>query len=256
MHDPKETVKSSILRAQSELDAALETLAQFDGNKADRVAFAAHELNNYLTVSGGAIELLTLTLENHPDPDVGIWLEGLRHATDLMSHRVRSFLYGPQDEEVKLSLSNIDFTKMVRRASGFYSRIAHRKNINITVISGQSEITIWSDRVAIAAVLDNLLSNAVKYSEPGCEIWVAIESDANSVTCSVRDEGRGLTAAEQERLFVPGSKLGPAPTGGEKSSGYGLAVAKSLVERIGGSIGCESEQGKGTSFYFTLPLRV
>src|SRR5205085_12319122 len=95
---------------------------------------------------------------------------------------------------------------------------------------------VWTDRVALAAVLDNRLSNAVKYSEPGKRVWVRLRAEADHVVCSVQDEGPGLSPADQENLFQRGVRLSAVPTGGEPSTGYGLAVAKELVGNLGGAL--------------------
>jgi two-component system, sensor histidine kinase LadS len=73
------------------------------------------------------------------------------------------------------------------------------------------------------------------------------------VLVRVRDEGPGVSVAEQARLFQHGVRLSAQPTGGEPSSGYGLAVAKQLVEQLGGTIACESPPGQGATFTVSLP---
>jgi signal transduction histidine kinase len=112
---------------------------------------------------------------------------------------------------------------------------------------------VRADRVAVAAVLDNLLSNAVKYSPPGTAVHVQVRGEGDGVVCEVRDSGPGLSPEDQARLFRRGVRLTPTPTSGEPSSGYGLAVAKELVEGLGGRIWCESAVGHGSCFAFRLP---
>jgi signal transduction histidine kinase len=112
----------------------------------------------------------------------------------------------------------------------------------------------WTDRVAVAVVLDNLLSNALKFSENGKQIWVKVSQEQDHVVCTVRDEGPGLSAEDQSRLFQKGVRLSNAPTGEEPTTGYGLAIAKDLVEKLGGSIWCESYPGRGTAFHVRLPV--
>ena len=107
--------------------------------------------------------------------------------------------------------------------------------------------------MAVAAVMDNLLSNAVKYSFPGKQIWVQMRGEVTSVVCSVRDEGPGLNQEDQAKLFQRGIRLSSVPTGGESSSGYGLAVAKELIDKLGGDLWCESTLGAGACFSFRLP---
>jgi two-component system sensor histidine kinase/response regulator len=107
--------------------------------------------------------------------------------------------------------------------------------------------------VAVAAVLDNLLSNAVKYSFPGKKIWVQLRGEMTTVVCSVRDEGPGLSREDQAKLFQRGIPLSSVATGGESSSGYGLAVAKELIDKLDGDLWCESTLGAGACFSFRLP---
>ncbi|MCA1732356.1 MAG: ATP-binding protein, partial [Acidobacteria bacterium] len=114
-------------------------------------------------------------------------------------------------------------------------------------------IAIWADGVALGVALDNLLSNAVKFSDPGTTIDVSLRRTEQELICEVRDQGPGLSEADRARLFVRGVQLGPKPTGGESSSGHGLAVARSVVESLGGRLWCESTEGKGSSFMISLP---
>src|SRR5262249_30289297 len=115
-------------------------------------------------------------------------------------------------------------------------------------------VDIWTDRVAVAAVLDNFLSNAIKYSSRGGRVWVRLEKKGEYAVCSVRDEGPGLNLEDQRRVFQPGERLTPRPTAGEAPAGYGLSVAKELTEKLGGEISCESSPGKGSTFSIRLPL--
>jgi two-component system sensor histidine kinase/response regulator len=80
-----------------------------------------------------------------------------------------------------------------------------------------------------------------------------VRGEQGGAVCSVQDEGPGLSQEDQARLFQRGVRLTPRPTGGEASTGYGLAVAKELIERLGGTIWCQSELGQGACFSFRLP---
>jgi signal transduction histidine kinase len=147
----------------------------------------------------------------------------------------------------------------VQKVCSYYQRIADHKDIHLidNIDNSLGEVPpVWTDRVAVAAVLDNLLSNAIKYSPPGKRIWTQVRRDQDSVVCGVQDEGPGLSQEEQARLFQRGVRLSPVPTGGEPSTGYGLAVAKELSERLRGAIWCVSTPGQGACFLFRLPIAV
>jgi signal transduction histidine kinase len=251
--EPKEMVASAIARAQADLAEALAELEKVPAFDPGSVAFVAHALNNFLTVTGGTVELLVEHLGGGADPQVRVWLDGVRHATDLMARTVAHLGTASTTTGAQLRLEKVDLPLLVRRACTHYQRAADRKGIRITVDPAEGVPPVWIDRVVAAAVLDNLMSNAVKYSPPGGEVQVRVRGEAGFGVCEVRDQGPGLSPADQARLYRRGVRLTPVPTGGEPSTGYGLAVAKEMVERLGGEIGCESVLGQGCRFSFRLP---
>jgi signal transduction histidine kinase len=157
------------------------------------------------------------------------------------------------DWDAQLRFETVELPVMVHHFSNFYQRIANRKQIHCLVGSEVDVPSVWTDRAVTAAVLDNLFSNAVKYSPPGKQIWVQVSAKGDWVICTIRDEGPGLSEGDQGKLFQRGARLTPKPTGGESSTGYGLAVAKEFVDRLGGAIWCESVLGQGSCFSFRLP---
>jgi signal transduction histidine kinase len=254
MTDPREKVSESILEAQARLDQALEELEHLPAFDAGTIAFAAHALHNYLTVISGTAELIARSLKGHPDPDVQRWLEGLQRTTEVMSHTVNQMLGTAANGGPAPARERVDLPLLVRRVTSYYERLAARKRIHITVEIGGPVPPALGDRLAIAATLDNLISNAVKFSDPGKRITLAVHARQDRVVCSVKDEGPGLSPEDQAKLFQRGARLTPRPTAGEPSTGYGLAVAKELVEKQGGRIWCESRLGHGAQFSFELPL--
>jgi two-component system, sensor histidine kinase LadS len=249
----KEQATAAILRAQAELEQALGELAKMPAFDPGTVAFSAHALNNYLSVTGGTVELLLWSLAEHPNPQIRKWLEGLGHVTELMRHAVSRLMTSSAPKDAGLRFLKWDLAPLVRRACNYYQRIADRKNIFIVCEPTIDIPPVWTDPVAVAAVMDNLLSNAVKYSVPGKQIWVQVRGEVTSVVCSVRDEGPGLNPEDQAKLFQRGVQLSSVPTGGESSSGYGLAVAKELIDKLGGDLWCTSTLGAGACFSFRLP---
>src|SRR5262249_46437221 len=215
----KDEIVTSLQAAQAELDKALGNLAQLPAFDASRVQFAAHTLSNYLTVIAGGVELLQLHLNNHPDEQTHLWLERLKHATTLMTHTVLGLMNAPAAEREAFLWEKVDLPTLVQRACMHYRHSADHKQIAISVEPDVPVPFVWTDRVAVAAVLDNLLSNAVKYSPPQKRIWVQVTDAPAHLVCTVRDEGPGLSAEEQARLFQRGVRLSPVPTGGEPSTG-------------------------------------
>ena len=253
MQEDKNQIVSGILRARSELEEVLSELEKLPPVSESSVHFAAHALSNYLTVTGGTVDLLQVMLAEHPDPKVLTGLEALQRATSLMMHTVSQLVNAQTDQDAEMRFEKVEMPLMAQRFRFYYQRIADQKQIQCLAVSTVDVPPVWTDRVATAAALDNLFSNAVKYSPPGKRIWVEVVAQQNGVVCSVRDEGPGLSQEDQTKLFQRGKTLTPKPTGGEPSTGYGLAVAKQLIEKVGGTIWCESVLGQGACFSFRLP---
>ncbi len=249
----QEQVTASILRAQAELDQALRELDKMPALAPETVAYSAHALNNYLTVTGGTVELLLRSLAGHPNPQIKHWLEGLGHVTELMRHTVSQLMATSPPKDAKLRFLKWDAALLIQRACNYYQRIADPKNIFIVYESAANVPPVWTDPVAVGAVMDNILSNAVKYSFPGGRILVKVWDEITSAVCSVCDEGPGLSQEDQTKLFQRGVRLSAVPTGGETSNGYGLAVAKELIDKLGGDLWYESAPGGGSCFSFRLP---
>jgi signal transduction histidine kinase len=253
MPEAKEQIVSAIVRARKELEEALYELEKLPAVSQSSVSFVAHALNNFLNITTGTVDLLMLTLADHPDPQIRTWLEALQQATNLMMHTISQLMTTSTAPNTALRFEPVDLPIMLKRFAAYYQRIADRKQIRCVSESEGDLPSVWTDRVTIAVVLDNLFSNAVKYSPPGKTIRAQLSAKPDGVVCSVRDEGPGLSQGDQSKLFQRGVLLTPRPTGGESSAGYGLAVAKEFIEKLGGTIWCESLLGQGACFSFRLP---
>jgi signal transduction histidine kinase len=254
MTSPRNQVLASIQQARAELETALSNLELLPAVDSRTIVFIAHALNNFLTVNRATSELLLVSLKDYPDPQVRLRLEGMVHVNKLMTNIASRLMSNSGTGDAQLLLRKADLVALAQTACEFYQRLADRKQISILFSSGEDVPSAWTDLAAVAAVLDNLLSNAVKYSEPGKRVWVQIRGEGTSIVCSVHDEGPGLSEQDQAKLYQRGVRLTPVPTAGEPTMGYGLAVAKELVDRLGGELSCESQLGLGATFSFRLPI--
>jgi signal transduction histidine kinase len=253
--DGKSEAAAAIERARTELGEALARLAELPSLDSDRLSYAAHALSNYLMVVSTSTRLLAIALSQRPDIDIRDRLDALNHATNLMKQLVRQLLVPRGDDDPDLLFSLTDIAKLVRWACDEYDPIAAVKNISIKRDICSGAVMVWTDRVAVGAVLDNLLSNAVKYSAPGGTVSVHVDHSSEEGIVSITDTGPGITEAEAARLFTRGGKLSHRPTAGESSTGYGLAIAKDLIDALGGRIWFEKAADGGATFSFTLPMR-
>jgi signal transduction histidine kinase len=131
--------------------------------------------------------------------------------------------------------------------------LADRKKITLSTEVAAELPALALDRERIGQVLDNLLSNAFKYSASNTTTFLQVRTAPNGIEFSVRDQGQGLGPDEIPKLFGAFQRASAKPTGGEDSTGLGLCICKKIVEAHGGKIGVESEIGRGSRFWFTLP---
>jgi len=219
-----------------------------------------HTANNALFIVSVNLELLTRHLASSGETqsrEVTRLLGVLKEKTKEIAEINRQVLSGDDSEDdgpLYRIHSFISFRSVIQRAVTNYDDVAREKSIRITwTLPESAAIAIWSDGVALGVALDNLLSNAIKFSGPETTVDVSLRREEQALVCAVRDEGPGLSESDRAHLFERGVQLGPKPTGGESSSGHGLAVARSVVESLGGRLWCESVEGKGSCFLISLP---
>ncbi|WP_437821133.1 ATP-binding protein [Sorangium sp. So ce1078] len=155
---------------------------------------------------------------------------------------------------VALRAQDADLGGLIASAVSLNEHGAGRKGIAMAVDVPAGLPRVRCDVERIEQVLSNLLSNAFKFSHPGTTVTVRARRLGPAVEVMIEDEGLGIRPEEIGGLFRKFRRTSTQTTGGEKSTGLGLSICKNLVERHGGTIRVESELGRGTRVFFTLPL--
>lgn len=251
MMDAKTRAAASITQARIELDRALLEMDAIRTLDPALIGAVAHALSNYISVTAATVEMLQLTLKDYQDAEVATWLDGIRHAADLMQHSVGRLVSASTPHDFPLKLEHVDLRVLMERGCEYYRRRATPRGVTITVQSIARVPLVWGDRVAIAVVADNLLANAVKVSPPHSTIAVQLMAEAGYAICTVRDAGPGLNADEQQQLFHKDMLVRAANP--DSGAGFGLAIAHEFVRRMDGELWCESEPDNGARFSFKLP---
>jgi PAS domain S-box-containing protein len=147
-----------------------------------------------------------------------------------------------------LPLTEDSITKLLDQAKS--------KKIGITC-SIPNELNIYADINVFQSIVRNLVSNAIKFTPRGGNIFIsAIKTDGPWIEMSVKDSGIGMSAEMVENLFKLDSQSNRKGTMGEPSTGLGLILCKGFIEKQGGRIRVESQEGKGSVFYFTMPCMI
>jgi two-component system sensor histidine kinase/response regulator len=250
-------LNNELLVAQRELRKKNILLEKINEQKNYLLGMAAHDLRNPLgiiqTYSDFLIEEIAALL-NREQLDL---IESIKSSSEFMLHLVNEMLDFSNIEsgKVKLNLEKTDLVELVGHNIQLNKSFSEKKNIKIVYNSENTIPPMIIDKYKIQQVLNNLVSNAIKFSYPDTKIEVSVRRKENNVIISVRDEGQGIPGNELVKLFTPFEKTSVKSTGGERSTGLGLAIAKKIVDSHNGTIWVESEVGKGSVFYIQLPLK-
>ena len=117
------------------------------------------------------------------------------------------------------------------------------------------EQKVYADRPTTTTIIRNLLSNAIKFTHPGGKIAVWAEKETENLITGISDTGVGIEKDKLESIFQMGDKASATGTSGEQGTGLGLILCKEFIELNKGSIWAESQPGKGSTFYFSLPVK-
>lgn len=118
----------------------------------------------------------------------------------------------------------------------------------------KADTSVFADGKMLLSVVQNIVSNAIKHSKKGGKITVSAKKKEDKIIVQIKDEGAGMSKQLQKELFTPQMKTLSSARKENKGAGIGLLLVKGFLEKNEGEIWVESEEGKGTSFYFTLPI--
>lgn len=253
----------NVARAQYAEQSAREQrdLARKAGQEKSAVlALATHDLKHPLGIITDSAAHLIAHKRAAPDPatvqdDLSI-LETIHDSAQHMSEVVRRILAqeGLADVDETPPLLPVDLTDLVNDVLASNRSAARRKAITLVENIAADQHTT-GDPIRLREAFDNYVSNAIKYSPAERSITVCLEPlpDGAGHRFSVHDQGPGLTAEDQAKLFGKFQTLSAQPTAGESATGLGLSIVKTVIEKHGGTVGCDSVPGAGACFWLNLP---
>lgn len=235
-------------------DAAEEAAAL----KSQLLELASHDLKAPLVGTMMTAELIAE--ESIDRPTIRERANALHAESQRMLGLVQDLLDSSAAESGRLALQRepLNLAALAADVAETFADRAARKSQRIEVVAddGSGAALIDGDAARVRQVLENLVSNALKFSPASTTTRLAVRRTASStIRLEVRDEGPGLTAEDRAGLFQRFRRLSATPTGGEPSTGLGLAVARDLVIALGGRLDVESEPGKGATFFVEFPAK-
>ena len=243
-----------ILSEQQKL--LVEQLSKANQAKNRFLGMAAHDLRNPLASIRGIAEFLREGAVGPLTADQLELIETIHGASTSMLDMVNELLDVATIEsgELKLNRGPHDLAELVSKSVAMINREAGKKGTQVVIEQSAGTVIAQIDLAKMKQVVDNLLSNGVKYSPPGSTITAAVARDEANGTLSfaVRDQGPGIPENERDKLFKDFSRLSSQPTGGEKSTGLGLAICRKIVDAHQGTIVAENLPQGGCEFRVTL----
>lgn len=220
------------------------------------LGIAAHDLRNPIGVIKGYARLMLDGVLGEIGDQQGEFLQSIDQQCRKMLRLINDFLDVSAIEagKLELRLQPVGLAEFLRETTASNQPLASAKRIELIEDWPANLPQIIMDPNRTEQVLNNLISNAIKFSHSETRVTVSAESSDAEAIVSVRDQGQGIPKADQSKLFSEFGRVGVQPTGGEKSTGLGLAIARRMIEAHGGRIWVDSQPGRGSLFSFALPI--
>ena len=227
-----------------------EQVKSLSDKKDEFIALASHELKTPLTTIKGYLQVLG---KKDSDPMSKLFLNKSLYQVEKLNSLIEDLLNMSRIEAGRLDFNLEVFdirALLVEILETFsYSATTHEVIENL----GDEPVFVNGDKQRIEQAVLNLLTNAIKYSPGADKVYLSLEVQGKRVTVRVRDEGMGLTRGQKEQLFTRFYRA--ENTKGISGLGLGLYLTKQIIDRHNGEIQVSSEYGKGSEFYFSLPIR-
>lgn len=221
--------------------------------KNDFIGMVSHELKTPLTSITAFIQLLNQKLNGHQDQFIPSALSKTYIQVRKMTSMINGFLNVSRLESGKIDLVKkpFDLGELIHEVVDESRLIISSHQFDMTSDAG---LIVEADRDKIGSVISNLLSNAVKYSPVGTLITIRCTRENGSARVSVRDQGIGVEPGDLDKLFERYYRVSSNDTQHIAGFGIGLYLSAEVIKRHDGEIWAESEKGKGSIFYFSLPV--
>lgn len=229
-------------------------LRDLDRARSQFFANVSHEFRTPLTLTLGPLDDLRAGLHGPLTPEMTEQVDLARRNAARVLNLINQILEVARLEagRTPLRTRRLDLGAFVQNSAQAFAPLAERRSLAFEVQTPPDPLILYADPEHMEKVLSNLLSNALKFTPEGGTVRVAVEADAENARLTVRDSGPGIPSGELPRIFERFHRVDGSWTRSQAGTGLGLALAKELVELLGGSLSVESEVGFGSTFTVTL----
>ena len=217
----------------------------------------AHDLRSPLASIKMVLNMLVLTLSKESlGSEMYQMLEMANHSTEDVFSLLDNLLKWTKSQVGKLNVVYMDFdiNEVINGVIEIFSLVSASKNIKL-VHTSNSPVMVHGDIDMLKTILRNLLSNALKFSYENSQILIDTSISDGMAVISVKDSGKGMSKEDQGRLLKTETHFSSYGTNNEEGSGLGLLLCQDFANKNGGRLWFDSEEGKGSTFYFSVPLK-
>ena len=219
-----------------------------------------HEFRTPLTVILGMADSLKTNLKEREFSNAENAIDMIKRNGGNLLHLINEMLDLAKLESgtMELQLVQLDVIPYVKYIGESFHSLAEEKNITLTIYSEIDELIMDIDTNKMLSILTNLLSNAIKFTQENGKIVVHLkhtkEKESSFFTVKIKDDGLGISKKDLPNIFDRFYQVDASTSRSEEGTGIGLSLVKELVIVMNGSIGVESKLGKGSTFYFKIPV--
>lgn len=233
----------------------IEEIAKANKMKTEFVSIASHQLKTPLSEINWELELLLKRHQEGLNSRQKEIMHSIANSNNRMTRLVNDLLDVARIDQGRLALVKewVDMGKLAQEVAENNKIMANAANVKLSISVPGALPKIAADKRRMTVVLDNLITNSIKYTqEKGC-VKISVQHRNNEIVTCVEDNGVGIPKSQQENVFQKFFRSDNIVKNQTEGTGLGLYIAKNTVEQSGGQMWFESKEGKGSSFWFSLP---
>ncbi len=236
---------------------SFERLAEASRLKSEFISIVSHQLRSPLSNLKWTIELLMSGKLGKIEEKQTEYFKIIKENSNRMHELISDLLTVSKIESAKLPFNKQEFSmkELTKVLINEYKPLASATNVEVVLINDKNLPKAFSDPSRIKLVIENLLDNAIRYTKEKGKVKISLSQKNNNILFSIKDNGVGVPEKDRKYIFQKFFRSENVLRHQTKGSGLGLYISKEIIKRAKGKIGFDSKEGKGSTFWFTIPIK-